>query len=254
MRHQSAFATVAHAITVAEGVFAPGRLGELTQHLLFELVDAVLEETGAVQRRLRDLLSRVGVYFLCAFGCTPTPGLRRGLQQTRGRPFGADGALALAEGPAGPAPPPGPRALEGAVRRTGRAVGPADHVRGALPAHPPPTAARKVHAARCTIECLMREDGLEGVIRGRRRHTILPEPTAPRPSDLVNRHFDANRPARTPAEARTQGPCPSGPGPSRVWPARPWGRGEPGEGREGARPDRRPATGLPAPADPPIRA
>lgn len=40
----------------------------------------------------------------------------------------------------------------------------------------------------------MREDGLEGVIRGRRRRTTIPEPSAPRPPDLVNRHFHAHRP------------------------------------------------------------
>lgn len=51
-----------------------------------------------------------------------------------------------------------------------------------------------VTAARCTIERLMREDGLEGVVRGRRRRTTVPEPTAPRPPDLVNRLFTATRP------------------------------------------------------------
>jgi transposase InsO family protein len=51
-----------------------------------------------------------------------------------------------------------------------------------------------VHAARCTVERLMREDGLEGVIRGQRRRTTIPEPSAPRPPDLVNRHFEAHRP------------------------------------------------------------
>ncbi|MDV9195664.1 IS3 family transposase [Streptomyces sp. Wh19] len=51
-----------------------------------------------------------------------------------------------------------------------------------------------VTAARCTVERLMREDGLEGVIRGQRRRTTIPEPSAPRPPDLVNRHFRAHRP------------------------------------------------------------
>jgi hypothetical protein len=41
-------------------------LGELTQFVPFELVDSVLEETGKVQQRLRDLPSRVGVYFVLA--------------------------------------------------------------------------------------------------------------------------------------------------------------------------------------------
>ena len=43
----------------------------MTQHVPFDLVDAVLEETGATQRRLRDLPSRVGVYFLLALGLFP---------------------------------------------------------------------------------------------------------------------------------------------------------------------------------------
>ncbi len=48
--------------------------------------------------------------------------------------------------------------------------------------------------ARCTVERLMRELGIEGVIRGQRRRTTVPEPAAPRPPDLVNRHFVAERP------------------------------------------------------------
>jgi hypothetical protein len=55
-------------ITVAGGRFAPGHLGELTQQVPFEMVDAVLAETGAVQARVRDLPSRVVVYLLLA-GC-----------------------------------------------------------------------------------------------------------------------------------------------------------------------------------------
>lgn len=49
-------------------VFAPGHLGELTQVVPPELVDSVLEETGARERRLRCLPSRVGVYFVLALG------------------------------------------------------------------------------------------------------------------------------------------------------------------------------------------
>lgn len=58
-------------------MFAPGHLGELTRYVPFELVDAVLEETGAVERRLRVLPSRVGVYFLLALGLFPDLGYRR---------------------------------------------------------------------------------------------------------------------------------------------------------------------------------
>ncbi|WP_418953437.1 IS4 family transposase [Streptomyces cinnabarinus] len=42
----------------------------------FELVDTVLAETRAVQRRLRDLPSRVGVYFLLAMCLFPEVGYR----------------------------------------------------------------------------------------------------------------------------------------------------------------------------------
>lgn len=53
---------------IARGVFAPGHLGELTQLVPFEMVDAALEETRTVQRRVRDLPARVVVYLLLA-GC-----------------------------------------------------------------------------------------------------------------------------------------------------------------------------------------
>ncbi len=74
---QSATTTITHAVTVAEGVFAPGHLGELTQYLPFELVDDVLEQTRTVQRRLRDLPSRTGVYFVLALGMFPGLGYAR---------------------------------------------------------------------------------------------------------------------------------------------------------------------------------
>ncbi|MFQ6226824.1 transposase domain-containing protein [Nocardia sp. NPDC002869] len=53
---------------VAAGAFAPGHLGELTQIVPFDLVDAALESVGAVQARVRALPSRVVVYLLLA-GC-----------------------------------------------------------------------------------------------------------------------------------------------------------------------------------------
>jgi hypothetical protein len=77
LRAQSATATITRAVTVAAGVYAPGHLGELTRYLPFELVDDVLEQTGTVQRRLRDLPSRVGVYFLLALGLFPRLGYAR---------------------------------------------------------------------------------------------------------------------------------------------------------------------------------
>ena len=59
------------------GFLPPGHLDELTQYLPFELVDDVLEQTRTVQRRLRDLPSRVGVYFLLALGMNPRLGYAR---------------------------------------------------------------------------------------------------------------------------------------------------------------------------------
>jgi hypothetical protein len=47
-------------------VFAPGHLGELTQILPFEMVDAALETAGGREQRLRRLPSRVVVYLLLA--------------------------------------------------------------------------------------------------------------------------------------------------------------------------------------------
>jgi len=63
--------TVTKTITVAAGVFAPGHLGELTWQVPFDLADAVLEETRSRERRLRDLPSRVGIYFVLALGLFP---------------------------------------------------------------------------------------------------------------------------------------------------------------------------------------
>jgi len=77
LRTQSATTTITRAVTVAAGAFAPGHLGELTQYLPFELVDDVLEQTKTVQRRLRDLPSRVGVYFVLALGMYPRLGYAR---------------------------------------------------------------------------------------------------------------------------------------------------------------------------------
>lgn len=63
--------------TVAAGAFAPGHLGGLTQHIPFELVDDVLEETRTVQARVRTLPSRVCIYFVLTLGLFPTLGYRR---------------------------------------------------------------------------------------------------------------------------------------------------------------------------------
>jgi len=52
----------------------------------------------------------------------------------------------------------------------------------------------KIEAARCTVERLMREMGLQGALRGKRCKTTLPDKNADRPADLVNRIFAASRP------------------------------------------------------------
>jgi hypothetical protein len=49
-------------------VFAPGHFGELTRLIPFEMVDDVLNMTGAEQSRVRLLPARVTVYLLLA-GC-----------------------------------------------------------------------------------------------------------------------------------------------------------------------------------------
>ena len=63
--------------------------------------------------------------------------------------------------------------------------------------------ARKVHAqlrrdghpvARCTVERLMRREGLRGVRRSKGPRTTIPGPLAERPEDLVKRHFTAPAP------------------------------------------------------------
>jgi Insertion element 4 transposase N-terminal len=74
---QSATVTITRAVTAAAGVFVPGHLGELTQYLPFELADDVLEQTRTVQRRLRALPSRAGVYFLLALAMFPQLGYAR---------------------------------------------------------------------------------------------------------------------------------------------------------------------------------
>ena len=48
--------------------------------------------------------------------------------------------------------------------------------------------------ARCTVERLMRRQGLRGVIRGKSVRTTVPDAKAACPLDLVNRQFRAERP------------------------------------------------------------
>lgn len=52
-------------------VFGAGHLSELTLYALFDLVDAVLSETGRVERQPRSPLSRIG-----SNSCWPSGGFR----------------------------------------------------------------------------------------------------------------------------------------------------------------------------------
>jgi len=51
-----------------------------------------------------------------------------------------------------------------------------------------------IQVARCTVERLMGDMGLEGTVRGRRCRTTVPSDAAERPLDLVDRDFTAERP------------------------------------------------------------
>ena len=50
--------------------------------------------------------------------------------------------------------------------------------------------------ARCTVERLMGELGIAGVVRGKPRRTTWADASVPRPADLVDRQFAASRPNR----------------------------------------------------------
>lgn len=52
----------------------------------------------------------------------------------------------------------------------------------------------EIDVARCTVERLMRADGLVGARRDIRLKATRPDPSATRPADLVKRDFRANRP------------------------------------------------------------
>ncbi len=51
-----------------------------------------------------------------------------------------------------------------------------------------------VTVARCTVERLMRDQGLRGMVRGKVVRTTVSDPKAPCPLDRVNRLFRAERP------------------------------------------------------------
>ena len=51
-----------------------------------------------------------------------------------------------------------------------------------------------ISVARCTVERLMRQEGLRGVVRGKRIFTTSPDERTARPDDLVERDFTAEAP------------------------------------------------------------
>ena len=51
-----------------------------------------------------------------------------------------------------------------------------------------------ISVARCTVERLMRAQGLRGVVRGKVVRTTVSDSKAPCPQDRVNRQFKAERP------------------------------------------------------------
>jgi putative transposase len=52
----------------------------------------------------------------------------------------------------------------------------------------------RIRVAHCTVQRLMRQMGLRGVVRGKAFKTTTPDGHAPRPADLVERRFVAARP------------------------------------------------------------
>jgi hypothetical protein len=101
---------ITRTITVAGGRYSPGHLGELTQHLPFEMVDEALTATRTTQARLRDLPSRVVVYLVlaaCLFPEIGYPGVWRKLTAALSgiaHPDPSAGGLAAARHRVGVAP------------------------------------------------------------------------------------------------------------------------------------------------------
>jgi hypothetical protein len=119
--------TVPCPITAAAGALAPGHLGELTRCLPFELAGDVLGSTKTVQRRVRALPSRVGIYFVLALGLFPGIGYLR----VWGKLTAALDDLGL--------PVPSEKALRGLRRRLGPAPLKALFETIAVPLSPPGT-------------------------------------------------------------------------------------------------------------------
>src|SRR3546814_9362807 len=51
----------------------------------------------------------------------------------------------------------------------------------------------RIEVARCTVESLMRQMGIQGARRGKNVRTTISDPTVPCPLDRVNRQFRADR-------------------------------------------------------------
>jgi hypothetical protein len=89
-----------------------------------------------------------------------------------------------------------------------------------------------ITVARCTVERLMGELGLAGVVRGKPRRTTTPDAATVRPADLVERDFSATRPDQLwvadltwpPGPASSMWPWSSTPSAGSSWVGRPPGR------------------------------
>ena len=68
----------------------------------------------------------------------------------------------------------------------------------------------KVEVARCTVERLMKEEGLSGVRRGERKVRTTKGEEGERPTDLVKRKFSAERPNQLWVADLTYVPCGNG--------------------------------------------
>lgn len=54
----------------------------------------------------------------------------------------------------------------------------------------------EIKVARCTVERVTRAMGLQGMVRGQKCKTTIPDKNAERPADLVKRDFTASRPSQ----------------------------------------------------------
>ena len=64
-----------------------------------------------------------------------------------------------------------------------------------------------IPVARCTVERLMRGDGLVGARRGARKRTTIPDPAAALPEDLVRRDFEPLAPVIGTSAGRGTSEC-----------------------------------------------